>query len=132
MSYVKPTAAQADWAQKRLPKVFRELAQFHADATAGLRDAAQNPQLEKVLDAVGTWRAAQGIIRHAADRQQAPEKTMRTGVAYAAGLAIMAGASSAPASGRLRMGREQLQRDIYRSFGPEGPVREPVRKARAA
>lgn len=121
MSYIKPTAAQADWAEKRLPTVFRQLAKAHADATEGLRKAAQSPDLdlEQVLDAVGVWRAARG--------------TVREGTAYAAGLAIMAGAPSAPASRRLRMGREQLQRDIYR-FPDIGAqlVRKPVRKARAA
>lgn len=119
MSYIKSTAAQADWAMKRQPAVFRQLAETHANATEGLRDAVQNPQLDKVLDAVGTWRAARS--------------TLREGTAYAAGLAIMAGAPSAPASRRLRVGREQLQRDIYR-FQDIGPqlVRKPVRKQRGA
>jgi hypothetical protein len=119
MSYVKPTAVQADWAQKRQPSVFRQLAETHAVATEGFRVAAQNPELdlEQVLDAVGAWRAAR--------------ETLRDGTVYATGLAIMAGAPSAPASRRLRMGREQLQRHLHAHFGTK-LVLPPVRKRRAA
>lgn len=114
MSYnTNVAAADAAQAAARLPDTLKKLAASHAAATAGFRVEFMSP--EQALDAVRTWREAQDHLRE--------------GAVYAAGLAIMAGASSSSAHLRLGMGRLELQRTLYRfSLFHETLVRQPVPK----
>lgn len=110
MSYVKRNIrpADAEQAAATLPELFTTHASHHAAATEGFRVPSMTPN--QAMDAVRTWREAQGVLRE--------------GTVYCAGMAIVAGASSTSASSQLGIGRLQLQTELSGYFN--GLVRLPA------
>ncbi|MBE5469572.1 hypothetical protein [Mycobacteroides abscessus] len=104
MAFKTPTPDQQAWAEERMPRVMKQLADVNTAALAQLREIAQTPnhehlQWEQVLAAVNVYLEA---------RQKS-----REGLTYAAGLSIMSGAPSGRVARQTRRGRYELQREMY-------------------